>query len=98
MAYNPQYTQAPQGVRFSSHNEEIAPIAGLVQHDDMENMSAEAQAELRNLSMTMQKSRQTQTTRMENSFFEPVSLPPSRVCFMLIQLIMRLTGVQDRIS
>lgn len=42
-------------------------------------MSAETQQELRNLSMTMQKSRQTQSARMENFAFEPVSLPPSRV-------------------
>lgn len=74
----------PQGVRFSSVNQEIEPD-GALQHvdelanphyDEREEMSAEEQDELRkNLAATLQKS------RVQNFSFEPVSLPASRVSY-----------------
>ncbi|KAF2121568.1 kinase domain-containing protein [Lophiotrema nucula] len=85
MASNPNDQPAAQGVRFSSHNEEIEPNAAL-EHvttltesgkDNKEALSPEAEEEIRNLAVTLQKSR-CQAKRMENFSFEPVSLPPSR--------------------
>lgn len=78
--------QPAQGVRFSEVNEEIEPdqalkhVATLTGAGDESNqeLSPEAQEELRNLSMSLQKSR-CQAKRMENFSFEPVSLPASRV-------------------
>ena len=43
-----------------------------------ENLTPEAQEEIRNLAMTLQKSK-LQESRMSNYAFEPMSLPPSRV-------------------
>ncbi|KAF2103531.1 kinase-like protein [Rhizodiscina lignyota] len=76
---------ASPGVRFSSHDEEIEPTASLEQVDtitgsdrrERDDIDPEAQEELKNLTMTLQKSRQKQ--RAENFHFEPVSLPASRV-------------------
>lgn len=68
-------SDGPQGVRFSDRNQEIEPPAHARDRDDL---SPEAQAELRNLSITLQNSR-LHASRMENFAFEPVSLPPSRV-------------------
>lgn len=78
--------EAAQTVRFSDVNQEIEPPNSL-QHvsdtsgagkQEKEPLSAEAEQELRNLSMTLQKSR-CQAMRMENFSYEPVSLPASRV-------------------
>ena len=73
-------------VRFASVNQEIEPAYSL-QADSTksiegaranESMTAEAQAELRNLSKTLQEAH-LQHRRMSNFAFEPVSLPVSRV-------------------
>ncbi|PSN62201.1 Pkinase-domain-containing protein [Corynespora cassiicola Philippines] len=75
------------GVRFSDVNQEIEPEEAL-HHvstltntgstlDSKEPLSPEAEEEIRNLSMNLQKSR-CQARRMENFSFEPVSLPASR--------------------
>lgn len=74
-----------QAVRFNSQAEEIAPEASLEQIEtitapdkrEREDLGPEAQEELKNLAMSLQKSRQQK--RFENFAFEPVSLPPSRV-------------------
>jgi hypothetical protein len=78
-----------QAVRFSSQDEEIDPVSSLelvktltTPSDAPDQLSAEAQQELKNLAMSLQTSR-LQTKRMENFSFEPVSLPPSRVRFCL---------------
>lgn len=77
---------AKPAVRFTSENEEIAPEESLEQvqtltgHEnkrEREDLGPEAQEELRNLKVTLQKSRQQR--RFENFAFEPVSLPASRV-------------------
>ena len=78
--------QPGQAVRFSDVNQEIEPEQALKHvstltgagEDTKEELSPEAQEELRNLSMSLQKSR-CQARRMENFSFEPVSLPASRV-------------------
>jgi hypothetical protein len=44
----------------------------------MEDLTPEAKEEIRNLAMTLQKSK-LQESRMSNFQFEPVSLPASRV-------------------
>lgn len=81
--------QAEQSVRFSSQNQEIEPetglhaVATLTGHDDKDRqvLSPEAQEELRQLRTTLQND--VQSSRMQQHFFEPVSLPgsqyPSRV-------------------
>ncbi|KAI9713074.1 MAG: serine/threonine protein kinase [Bogoriella megaspora] len=74
-----------QAVRFSSVNQEISAESGLQdvesltapQHPPQSELTAEAQEELRNLSLTLQKSK-IQAKRLENFAYEPVSLPPSR--------------------
>ena len=84
MAANPD--DQAQTVRFSDVNQEIEPEEAL-QHvttltgageQEKEVLSPEAEQEIRNLSMSLQKSR-CQARRMENFAYEPVSLPPSRV-------------------
>jgi hypothetical protein len=77
---------AQQGVRFASGVEEIEPVKKLhdltKSNDDgsssMEDLTPEAKEEIRNLAMTLQKSK-LQESRMSNFQFEPVSLPASRV-------------------
>jgi hypothetical protein len=73
-------------VRFSSVKQEISPeqsfqsqttVPGREPRDDIPE---EAQEELRNLAMTLQKSR-LQSKRMGDFAFDPVSLPVSRVSF-----------------
>jgi hypothetical protein len=73
-------------VRFSSVKQEISPelsfqsqttIPGREPRDDIPE---EAQEELRNLAMSLQKSR-LQSKRMGDFAFDPVSLPVSRVSF-----------------
>jgi hypothetical protein len=77
---------AQQGVRFASDVEEIEAVKkvhDLTKNNDdgsrsMEDLSPEAKEEIRNLAMTLQKSK-LQESRMSNFQFEPVSLPASRV-------------------
>lgn len=84
MADNPD--EPAQTVRFSDVNQEIEPDTALQHVSTLtgtgekreEQLSPEAEKELRNLSMTLQKSR-CQARRMENFSYEPVSLPASRV-------------------
>ena len=62
---NAQELEQPErGVRFAD--------------DEKQEVDAEVQQELRDLSISMKKS-QVQAKRLENFSFEPVSLPPSRV-------------------
>lgn len=78
--------ESAQSVRFSEHNQEIEPEAALHTISDLTGagseskgpLSPEAEKELRNLSMTLQKS-QCQARRLENFSYEPMSLPASRV-------------------
>lgn len=86
-ANNPSAPNAQQpAVRFASVNQEIEPAHSLqavrkITSDNAKlarELSPEAQQEIRNLAMTVQKSR-LQESRMSNFAFEPVSLPPSRV-------------------
>jgi hypothetical protein len=75
-----------QTVRFSDVNQEIEPDAALQHVTDItggsgeqeECLSPEAEEVIRNVAMTLQKSR-CQARRMENFSYEPVSLPTSRV-------------------
>jgi hypothetical protein len=75
-----------QGVRFASGVEEIEAVKKVhnmtKSNDDgsrsMEDLTPEAKEEIRNLAMTLQKSK-LQESRMSNFQFEPVSLPASRV-------------------
>jgi hypothetical protein len=82
----PPTSSTPQGVRFASGVEEIEPVHSIHQLVDRsghevkstEELTPEAKEEIRNLAMTLQKSK-LQESRMSNYAFEPVSLPPSRV-------------------
>ena len=73
-------------MRFKDEDEEIDPIQSVKsvsvpkhkQSVDEEEMSPEAHEQIRNLAMTLQKSR-IQESRMANFAYEPVSMPPSRV-------------------
>ncbi|KAF2265859.1 Pkinase-domain-containing protein [Lojkania enalia] len=77
--------QPSQGVRFSSHNQEIEPDAAVqdvsalsnTRNEIKKDLSPKAEEEIRNLATNLQHSR-CQARRMENFSFEPVSLPPSR--------------------
>ena len=78
--------QAPQTVRFKSQNDEIEPSSAVQTIEPTtssgdtprEEISPEAEEELRNLSKSLQTAR-LQAKRLENFAFEPVSLPVSRV-------------------
>jgi hypothetical protein len=82
---------AQHAVRFASGVEEIEPVEKV--HDttksndggsrSMEDLPPEAKEEIRNLAMTLQKSK-LQESRMSNFQFEPVSLPSSRVSTALV--------------
>ncbi|TID25627.1 Oxalate decarboxylase [Venturia nashicola] len=73
-------------VRFSSIKQEFSPeqslspqpVGTLPGREPRDDIPAEAQEELRNLSMSLEKSR-LQSKRMGDFAFEPVSLPVSRV-------------------
>ena len=73
-------------MRFKDEDEEIDPIQGVKsvsvpkpkQSADEEEMSPEAHEQIRNLAMTLQKSR-IQESRMAGFAYEPVSMPASRV-------------------
>lgn len=73
------------GVRFSERNQEIAPVHNAPGRYERDDLSPEAQAELRNLSMALRNSR-IQASRMGDFAFEPVSLPPSRVSLHCISV------------
>lgn len=84
-----EHDKPQQAVRFSSENETktIEPESSLEQVETLtsphkrterDDLTQEAQEELKNLSITLQKSR-LQTMRMENFAYDPVSLPASRV-------------------
>lgn len=59
----------PQSVRFADNVQEV---------DRPEDLSPEAHEQIRNLAMTLQKSK-LQENRMTNFAYEPVSMPASRV-------------------
>jgi len=78
-----------QAVRFSSENdtktiqqepswESAETLTSPPPRNQRDDLTQEAQEELKNLSITLQKSR-LQSMRMENFSYEPVSLPASRV-------------------
>ena len=64
-------------VRFKDDDEEIDPMDSIPEKQP-EDMSPEAKEQIKNLAMTLQKSR-LQENRMANFAYEPVSMPPSRV-------------------
>lgn len=68
-------------VRFAAQEETIEPVKDITnaQDKDPDELSPEAHEQIRNLAMTLQKSR-LQESRMANFAYEPVSMPPSRVC------------------
>ena len=68
-------------MRFAGNTEDIAPVRDITSNEDskpVEDLSPEAKEEIRNLAMTLQKSR-IQESRTSNFAYEPVSLPASRV-------------------
>jgi hypothetical protein len=75
---------AQPNVRFASEDEETDPLDES-KHDQQkgvipdEEFGPEAHEQIRNLAMSLQKSR-LQENRMANFAYEPVSMPPSRVC------------------
>ncbi|KAJ4668672.1 Nitrogen permease reactivator protein [Exophiala dermatitidis] len=82
---NTENTQSSQpNVRFASQNEEIDPVDDtrrkIPQADEAEDqeLTPEAHEQIRNLAMSLQKSR-LQENRMSNFAYEAVSMPPSRV-------------------
>ncbi|KAF2423630.1 Pkinase-domain-containing protein [Tothia fuscella] len=76
--------QADQTVRFASVQQEYSPDPSLQPSDSpaypqpRDDISPETQEELKNLSMSLQRSR-LQTRRLNDFAFDPVSLPVSRV-------------------
>lgn len=83
--------QSSQGaVRFAAEDEEIDPLDGSRRISEAgeskkEELSPEAHEQIRSLAMSLQKSR-LQENRMANFAYEPVSMPPSRVCGMLFSI------------
>lgn len=83
---HPPRSSTPQAVRFASGVQEIEPSHSIHQMTDpsgqkiksAEELTPEAKEEIRNLAITLQKSK-LQESRMSNYAFEPMSLPPSRV-------------------
>jgi len=82
-----EHDNAHQAVLFTSENETIAPESSLEQIEVLtspprrvsrNDLTEEAQEELKNLSVTLAKS-PLQTKRMEHFAYDPISLPPSRV-------------------
>ncbi|KAJ9644999.1 Nitrogen permease reactivator protein [Knufia peltigerae] len=77
----PEDTQS--NVRFASHDEEIDPLDTRRKNSETEGardeeLSPEAHEQIRNLAISLQKSR-LQENRMANFAYETVSMPPSRV-------------------
>ena len=82
---DPKDKAGSQGVRFTSGLQEITPSKNDLEKTTIaedskqsEDISLEAKEEIRNLAMSLQKSK-LQENRMHNFQFEPVSLPASRV-------------------
>jgi hypothetical protein len=83
---NDASNSAQQCVRFASGVDEIEPVKKVhdltKSNDDrsrsIEELSPEVKEEIRNLAVTLQKSK-LQESRMSNFQYEPVSLPASRV-------------------
>ena len=83
---HPPRSSTPQAVRFASGVQEIEPVHSIHQMvvpsgqevKSAEELTPEAKEEIRNLAITLQKSK-LQESRMSNYAFEPMSLPPSRV-------------------
>lgn len=76
----------PSNVRFAE-DEEIDPLDDSRRNSQIgdgrsEELSPEAHEQIRNLAMTLQKSR-LQENRMANFAYETVSMPPSRVRVVL---------------
>lgn len=77
---------APSNVRFANDVQEIEPaekirrptVASDEEGKDYDDLTPQAKEEIKNLAMTLQKSR-LQESRMANFTYEPVSLPASRV-------------------
>lgn len=72
-------------VRFAE-DEEIDPLDESRRNsklDNTEDLSPEAHEQIRSLAMSLQKSR-IQESRLANFAYEPVSMPPSRVCMLSI--------------
>ena len=69
-------------MRFADDDEDIDPLQSpgpnTQKNTDREDLSPEAHEQIRNLAITLQKSR-LQEQRMSNFAYEPVSMPPSRV-------------------
>ena len=82
------------GVRFKDEDEEIDPIQSVKDVSvpdhrrdiDKEELSPEAHEQIKNLAMTLQKSR-IQESRMHGFAYEPVSMPPSRVCAIRLIIV-----------
>jgi hypothetical protein len=71
-------------VRFAAEDEAIDPLDESRRNsklDNAEELSPEAHEQIRSLAMSLQKSR-IQESRMSNFAYEPVSMPPSRVCIV----------------
>ena len=79
-------SEGQSGVRFANDVQEIQPAAPVQdvkaiagqEGKDYDDLTPQAKEEIKNLAMTLQKSR-LQETRMANFTYEPVSLPASRV-------------------
>lgn len=79
-------SEGQSGVRFANDVQEFEPTG--IRHDttapteeqgmDYDDLTPQAKEEIKNLAMTLQKSR-LQESRMANFTYEPVSLPASRV-------------------
>ena len=84
-------------VRFSSRLQEIEPEHSLHTSDTLtgseklreEPLTEEAEAELQDLSVSLQNSR-LQHRRLSNFAFEPVSLPVSRVSMVFLLMVILL--------
>ena len=80
--------ESPAAVRFRTADDIIEPQSSIEQTESSDStvnpvarrgsLSEEAQEELRNISLSIQKSK-LQAARMENFSYDPVSLPTSRV-------------------
>jgi hypothetical protein len=89
----------PGQVRFSSVTQEIepsqamlSPVSEAPQQPDQPKQAPD-EAELRSLAMSLQRS-QLQESRLRNFSFEPMSLPPSRVCLYSLSCTNSVTGVE----
>ena len=88
----------PGQVRFSSVTQEIQPSQAMLSpvSENPQQLDQSKQApdeeELRSLAMSLQRS-QLQESRLRNFSFEPMSLPPSRVCLYGLSWTNSVQGV-----